>query len=205
MKKWVLVLISVSFLFLIGACGRSRLDSSIDAPKEVEPTRDCPAAVDGAQPLVNEAHGYCLVYPAGYTVYHPSGNEVSIVVGSLMNHVEPRASIEVSEAAGRTVVQAADELIAEFNQGVGFDIKRSGAMVGGEEAIVLDNMPGQDLHRRVVVIHDGLLYWLQFTPIGVDYGEAGKRTEVLYATVIESLRFLPGGGVSQNDEVEESQ
>jgi len=110
-----------------------------------------------------------------------------------MNHTEPSASIQVQEAAGRTVAQATEELMAEFNDGVGFDIKRSSVTVGGEEAIVLDNMPGQDLHRRVVVIHDGILYWLHFMPVGADYGEVGTRTEVLYTTMIDSLRFLPGG------------
>jgi hypothetical protein len=160
----------------------------------------CPSPSEGTQLLVNEGQGYCLLYPDEYAVYYPNQNEVSLVIGSLMNHTEPRASITVEGAAGRTVAQAADELMAEFGGGAGFDIERETTTVGGEDAVVLDNMPGQDLHRRVVVIHGDLLYWLFFAPVGADYGEVGTRTEALYETIVDSLHFLPGPIAATSDD-----
>ena len=152
----------------------------------------CPQPDAEHKQYIHYADGYCLLYPDEYAVYYTSANEVSIVVGSLMNHIEPRASISVERAAGRTATQAADELMAEFGGGAGFDIERDSTTVGGQEAIVLDNMPGQDLHRRVVVLYGDLLYWLFFTPAGAEYGEVATGTEALYETIIDSLIFLSG-------------
>jgi hypothetical protein len=100
-----------------------------------------------------------------------------------------RAYIEGHDAAGRTAAQAADELTAEFSS-ADFNIERISITVDGREAVVLDDMPGQDTSRQVVIVHNGRLYKLTFVPEGEDYGDAHAQTENLYATVVNSFKFL---------------
>jgi hypothetical protein len=56
---------------------------------------------------------------------------------------------------------------------------------------VLDNMPGQDTNRQVVIVHNDRLYKLNFVPVGEDYGDAYRQMEDLYTTVIHSWNFMP--------------
>jgi hypothetical protein len=149
----------------------------------------CPITTEDTQLLVNEVHGYCLLYPAGYQVQYPNDSEAVLFVGSLLNVEQPRASIEVQGAADRTAAQVADELVAEWS--MGFSIQRTEVIVDGEQVLVLDNVPGQDMNRQVIFVHDGLLYRLTFMPQGKDYGEIHTRMEQLYATVVSSFSFLP--------------
>jgi hypothetical protein len=44
---------------------------------------------------------------------------------------------------------------------------------------VLDNMPGQDTNRQVVIVHNDRLYKLNFVPVGEDYGDAYRQMEDL--------------------------
>jgi hypothetical protein len=159
------------------------------APREPGGRTGCPATTEDTQLLTNEAHGYCLLYPAGYEVQYPNDDEAVILIGSLLNVDQPRASIKVEGAAGRTAAQVADELVAEWS--LGFDIQWTEVRVDGEQVIVLDNVPGQDRSRQVIFVHDGLLYRLTFMPQGKEYGAISTRMEQLYAAVVSSFRFLP--------------
>lgn len=145
-------------------------------------------APEGAvQTLTNEDHGYSLHYPAGYDVLHPNEHDTVIFVGSLLNVEQPRAYITVQGADGRTAGQVADELAGEFD--VDLNIQRTSIVIDGEEAAVLDNMPGQDINRQVVVVHNDRLYTLTFVPASEDYGQVYARMKDLYATVI-AFTFL---------------
>ena len=177
------------FVLLLSACDRLGRSQATSAPREAEDKTGCPAVTEGTQLLLNEAHGYCLLYPVGYEVRYPNDSEAILFVGSLLNVEQPRASIHVQAAAGRTAAQVADEVVAEWS--MGFDIQRTEVTVGGEQVIVLDNVPGQDTNRQVIVVHGGLLYRLTFMPQGKEYGEVYTRMEQLYATVVSSFRFLP--------------
>jgi len=147
----------------------------------------CPTPTGDEQLLVNAEDGYCLLYPAGYVAEQTAPGATSIVLGSLMNHTDPRVSIEVSDAAGRTLGEIGDQLVADYAPG--FDVVRTTATVGGAEALVLDNLPGQDLNRRAAVLHDGQLYSFFFTPLG-ETDEARAALETFYQGVLGSFRFL---------------
>ncbi len=70
-------------------------------------------------------------------------------------------------------------------------IERSVISVGGEDAVVLDGLPGQDINRQVVVVHGDRLYHLTFVPASADYGDLYAQMETLYSTAIDSLAFVP--------------
>ena len=50
-------------------------------------------------------------------------------------------------------------------------------------AVLLDNLPGQDFNRRVVVKHNNLVYSLMFMPLT-------PEAEPFYQSVLASLHFV---------------
>jgi hypothetical protein len=186
--RWLIPVLLFGLL-MSGACDYLGGSQATSAPREAGDKTGCPTVTEGTQLLLNEAHGYCCLYPVGYQVRYPNDSEAVLFVDSLLNVEQPRASIKVQPAADRTAAQVADELVAEWS--MGFDIERTEVTVGGEQVIVLDNVPGQDTNRQVICVHDGLLYELMFMPQGKAYGEVSTRMEQLYATVVGSFRFLP--------------
>lgn len=138
---------------------------------------------------VETAQGYCLHYPATYSLIQSTPASIEIVVDTVMNHVDPRASLTVEAANGRSLTAIVEQMIAEFVQ-PGQTVDRHDLTLDGLPAVMLDNLLGQDVYRRVVAIQNERLYSFFFSPIG----EAGTATrdqaETLYQTVIDSFRFL---------------
>jgi hypothetical protein len=149
---------------------------------------NCPETTDDTRLLQNRKHGYCLLYPLGYKVEKPNDAEMALVVGSLLNATDPRVSIQVEDAAGQTADEWAKQIAADFE---GFPIERSSVALGGVEAIVLDKLPGQDINRRVLFEHEGLLYELTFSPADESAGDVYGRMETLYDTIVASFAFIP--------------
>jgi hypothetical protein len=102
--------------------------------------------------------------------------------GDIMNHVDPRVSIDVTEAGDRTLEQVAEEMVTSYVPS-GEDVDRQSVTVGGAEGVLLDNLMGQDLNRRVAVVHNGRLYSLMMMPLS-------PEAEPFYQGVLESLQFL---------------
>ncbi|HSG15105.1 MAG TPA: hypothetical protein VLE70_02130 [Anaerolineae bacterium] len=159
-----------------------------EPPADPEESAACPLPVDGTKLLTDEAHGYCLLYPTSHTVVQLESGNTEIVVGDLMNHIDPRVSIKVEPAKGRSAAQAADEWLADFSL-PDFDIKQSATTIGGQEAVMLDMMPGQDLNRQLLVVHDGQLYHLFFAPFDPSAGESYAQMEELFGIVTGSFVF----------------
>ena len=122
----------------------------------------CPEATDSTYLLRDPRHGFCLLYPVTHKVERPNSQEVILVVGGLLNAGDPRAMIRVTPGEGRAAADTADEIVAGFE---GFEIARSETTVAGEPAVVLDNLPGQDINRRVIFTHEDRLYDIYFSPI----------------------------------------
>jgi len=157
-------------------------------PRSVWPDGWLAAPTDDTWLLKDRMHGYSLLYPLGYKVEKPSDIETALVVGSLLNAADPRVDIVVEDAGGRTADDLAKQIAADFE---GFPIERGSVVLGGVEAIVLDKLPGQEINRRVLLEHDGLLYQLTFWPADESAGDAYQRMEALYETVVASFTFVP--------------
>jgi hypothetical protein len=159
---------------------------------KVVPGEDCLEAKTDTQPLTYDSHNFCMLYPTGYDVDERSENEIVLFMGSLLDVAHPKVFIEVQDAAGRTAEQIADELATEVQGSMpGYNVERSfGLSVGYEPAWVLENMPGQEISRQVIVVHDGQLYKLTFVPADEQTGELYTQLESLYTTVVNSFRFL---------------
>ncbi len=149
----------------------------------------CPTPGDDTQLYTDETHGYCVLYPAMHQPIDVNEAETVFVVGDLMDVSNPRISINVTDAAGQDTEAAAGQILSVF--GLSDMSTQSNVIMSGVDAIVLDNMPGQDINRRVIVVYNGRLYDLTFSPVGADYGDLTQQTEQVYRTVVDSFTFLP--------------
>jgi hypothetical protein len=166
---------------------RSIADTRLQSSK---PVGGCPAATTGTKLLQDKDHGYCLLYPQEFAVENPNSNETMLYVGSPLNFEQARAYIEIQEAAGLTAAQIADKLEADVQAAIpGFAIKRSTLKLDGQEAVVLDNLPGQEISRQVIVVHNAQVYKLTFMPADKAVEDAYQQMESLYATVTDSFSF----------------
>jgi hypothetical protein len=158
-----------------------------------EPAAACAPGAEAPQVLTDIAHGYCLAYPAGYEIAQPNPAETVLYVGSLLDVAHPKLFIRVEDARGRTAEQVADDVVSEATGGQsGFIIDRTaGLTLGDEPAVRLDGVPGQDLSRQVIAVHDGRGYRLTFVPDDASQGEVYRAMEALYALVMGSFRFVP--------------
>ncbi len=156
--------------------------ATAEAPAEAAA---CPAATDDTYLLRNPQHGYCLLYPVTHKVERPNADEVNLVIGGLLNTTDPRANIRVISGDGVTAASFADDIVTSFE---GFEIARSETTVAGEPAVVLDNVPGQDINRQVIFTHEDRLYHIYFSPVD----QANPDTlEPLAQGVLESFTFMP--------------
>ncbi|MBV6402850.1 MAG: hypothetical protein CNIPEHKO_03166 [Anaerolineales bacterium] len=196
MKKLFLALVMIT----LAACVPSTLstpENTLVAPVTDAPTESptaqgngCPAETAGMKLLINEENGYCLLYSADHSVILPHLIVINPVNAPGDVPGEAWAEIVMEPASGRTAAQVADAQIAEW--GEGFGITRSEILVDGQQAIVVDGLPGQDSQRKVFVVGNERLYTLAFLPwFPSNDPSQPAPLENLYATIVGTIHFLP--------------
>jgi hypothetical protein len=197
--RWLVVL--MMFSLVLSGCAPLYLALQVGTINEMETTGPiepveqfwsadgCPMPVAGTEVLKNPRNGYCLLYPETYAVVRPNQFQTYLLIGGLLNVADPRVDIMVEDARGRTAEEIADEL--QFDVVPGDNIVRTNITVAGQEAVVLDNVPGQEISRRVVFVYEDRLYHLTFMPADANLGEIYERMEALYAMVINSFSLIP--------------
>jgi hypothetical protein len=132
--------------------------------------------------------GLCFSYPQGYT-QTPNNDTVEIAAPDLPGtDMKGLFWLEISDSYNRTAEKIADQ---DMTYATGVDVGRWTVTLGGEQAVVLDGMPGQDLQRRVYVVHQQTLYVLAFMPTRTENKEAGDQMEALYTAVTNSWAWSP--------------
>lgn len=148
-----------------------------------------PASGTTAHTVTNGPLDYCFAYPEGFTQQTNDG-QVEVIGPHSGSGPEPGLVwIDATDAQDRTAQDVANE---EVNA-VGGLHPRSTVMLGGEEALVLDGMPGQDAIRKVYIVHGGLLYTLSFSPYYSDNTTAMAQMETLFALVTSSWVWMSSG------------
>ncbi len=155
----------------------------------IEPTSEQPSNPSfPTESFSSDRLGLCFSYPQGYKQI-PNGDSIEIAAA------EPAGSdvkglfwLEISDAYGRSVETIADQ---EITLAGGTGISRSTVMLGGEPAVVLDGVPGQDLQRRVYVVREPTLYILAFMPTRSENRATSEQMESLYAAVTGSWAWSP--------------
>ena len=180
MKKLIYLL---PFLFGIFACAPQiqPTPTSVDATS-VAPTEEV---------FSSDELGICFSYPLGYT-QNPYSDTVEILGPALPG--SDRIGLfwlEKSDSQGRTAEKVADEELAIVP---GLNVGRSTVTLGGEPALVLDGMPGQDLQRRVFIVRGQTLYILAFMPTRSENQAANDQMEALFTAVTNSWAWSPCSG-----------
>ena len=140
-------------------------------------------APDAGGVFESTTYGFCLGTPPGYAVVETEPGSFSLVAGGdVMNHVDPRVSIEVTDTGDRTLAQVAAEMAAAY-AAPGETLEAQAVSVGGVEGVLFDNLIGQDPNRRLAVVHAGRLYSLMMTPLT-------PAAEPFYQDVLASLRVV---------------
>jgi hypothetical protein len=183
-KLFLLALLALAILALAGCGEETNAQELTVAPEPYA----CPESTTETRLLRNSQHGYCLLYPSAYKVERPNANETDLVIGSLLNVQDPRVNIVVEEAGGQSAGQMADAFLAAVD---GFDVSRTSTTVAGVEAVVLDKLPGQEINRRVWLVHEGRSYQMTFTPADESLGEPYAQMEALYELITDSFTLIP--------------
>lgn len=188
MKRPSLNFLLLLFVLLaVTACRPANTATTSRNPGDVVPANGCPEVTPGTYQLVAAAQGFCTLYPDSYNAVQGEDGSVMLYVRSLYNDHVPLAWITYMPSEGQTLEALAAQRLAEYAWP---DTQPESIMLGGEPAVMLDNLPGQDTNRRVVAVHDDRVYDLVINGIGANYGEAGELAEALYDTVITSLQFI---------------
>ncbi|HLO28004.1 MAG TPA: hypothetical protein VK249_02640, partial [Anaerolineales bacterium] len=194
-------LLSLFFAAILASCnslaGNPQVTSpSVSTTEVAESPKQTPSSgIEPTSTLSLPAHlfssdqlGLCFSYPEGYTQL-PYEDTVEII-GPDLPAPDLRALfwLEKSDAYDRTAEVIADQ---DMTAAAGLNVGRSFVTLDGEEAVVLDGMPGQDFQRRVYVVHDQTLYVLAFMPTRSENQAASDQLEALYTAVTSSWAWSP--------------
>ena len=195
MKRFICSMLIVMVAIVLSACAKKTAQSNTavadvftPTPQVLESTPVPTSVKDTAQWFSSDQLGLCFSYPEGYTQL-PYEDTVEII-GPKLPAPDLRGLfwLEKSDAYDRTAEVIADQdMTAAGLSSVG----RSFVTLDGEEAVVLDGMPGQDFQRRVYVVHDQTLYVLAFMPTRSENQAASDQLEALYAAVMNSWAWSP--------------
>jgi hypothetical protein len=151
------------------------------------------ARIGGIQAYTDDALSFSVFMPKDYEVVHPSDSEVMFLAPGEGHPSDDRASatIFVEPAKGRTAEQVATE-ISEDNKSVmgpgytGGDI--TVMEIDGEPAYSVGGLTGQDLNRRLYMVHNDQLYWMLFVPDNPQ-AAAYLQMEDVYAMFVNTFQF----------------
>jgi len=162
-------------------------------PANVETASDkvsvasCPEPIPGTHQLIYAAKGICFLYPDNYDVFQSTDGSVAIYVRSLLNTEAPVAAIHFAALEGRAI----QEVIPDYPSDAELATMSLLTIDLGEEmATVLDNLPGEDVNRRIIAVHDDNVYDLMISRIGADYGVVGEEAEALYNLITSTFQFI---------------
>jgi hypothetical protein len=189
---------------LVSSC--SPVPSSIPAAGKVEPPKTVvtgvltptlqelesePAQTSEIEPaelFSSDQLGLCFSYPRGYTQI-PNTESVEITAPDLPDsNVKGLFWLEINDSDNRTAEMIADQ---DMTYAAGLSVGRWTVTLGGEQAVVLDGMPGQELQRRVYIVRQQTLYILAFWPARSENKAASDQMEALYAAVTSSWAWSP--------------
>jgi hypothetical protein len=151
------------------------------------------ARIGGLQAYTDDALGFGVFMPKDYEVLHPSDSEVMFLAPGEGHPSDNRASatILVEPSNGRTAEQVATA-IAEDNKSVMGPGYTGGAItvmeIDGESAYSVGGLTGQDLNRRVYMVHNDQLYWMIFVPDNPQ-AAAYLQMEDVYAMIVNTFHF----------------
>ena len=201
MKRFIYSTLLAMVAVALSACAKeaAQPDTTVadiftPTPQVLESTPVQTSVNDTAELFSSDQLGLCFSYPQGYTQI-PNSDTVEIAAPDLPgSDVKGLFWLEISDSYDRTAEVIADQdmTYAVAQQGVPPEnLGRWTVTLDGEPAVVLDGMPGQELQRRVYVVHQQTLYVLAFWPARSENQAASDQMEALYTAVTSSWAWSP--------------
>jgi hypothetical protein len=180
MKKLLIVSL------LVGAMVLSACNALADT--NAAGANGCPEAGEGTEEYTSEAHGFYLLYPEQFVISELASGTFRIEEEppAIPHPAPPFAHIEVTDAAGASAAEIADEVTADLS---GFELQREDITLGGEAAILFERLPGQELGRGVLAEHNDKLFRLTFYTADEERPEYEAMLE-LYQTLTDSFTYI---------------
>ncbi len=140
------------------------------------------------------AGGYCYAYPQRFRLdklfdlYGPlldaSAEPLYVTLGLTFAPAEQGATLE----------KVVDQFLTDVTTGIDLStfpkITRTPLKLGGEDALVVEPVPGFGSARFVFAIHSGLVYRLRFWPVDPSTGASAADLSDLYQRVTSSFSFI---------------
>lgn len=195
MKRFICSTLILTVAVVSSACAKETLQSNTPVADVFTPTSQALESTpvqtnvnDKTEFFSSNRLGFCFSYPQGYTLVSDS-ETVEIAAPDLPgSDVKGLFWLEISDSYHRTAEKIADEDMTTL---AGLNIGRWPLTLDGEPSVVLDGVPGQDLQRRVYVVHHQTLYILAFTPTRTENKAAGNQMEALYTAITNSWAWSP--------------
>jgi hypothetical protein len=173
------------------------ITSSLELPEaplvSTDASQVCPKATADTVSYVNEQEGFCLLNLPGFTVQSSISNTVvleSPPVGQDGKAVPASLTIEAFPDSGTSSAKdIADERLGGVTGSA--EVNPQPFNLGGEPALMADQVPGELATRQVFVVHDGTGYVLTLSPVDSAAPLAYQAAELLWKTVSNSFTFIP--------------
>jgi len=174
------------------------ITSSLELPEaplvSTDSSQVCPKATADTVSYVNETQGFCMLNLLGFTVQSAVSNTVvleSPPVGGNGQAVPASLTIEaLPDSSASSAEDIANERLGSAESD-STSISQQPFTLGGEPAVLADQVPGDLATRQVFVLHDGTGYVLTLSPVDSAAPLAYQAAELLWKTVSASFTFIP--------------
>ena len=198
MRRVIFFTLIVMIAIVLSACTEETSQSNpavSDIPQALDSTQTQTEVNAPTELFSSDQLSLCFSYPKGYTHTSFPDDTFSITAPYLPGAGDTSGHfwLEISDSYNRSALRIADEdMTIAASQGVPrANLDTWSITLGGEEAVVVDGMPGQNLQRRVYVVHEQTLYVLAFSPTRSENKAVGDQMETLYTAVTNSWAWSP--------------
>ena len=164
---------------------------------ELDPVERCPTASAGTTQYINQANGICFLYPSNLTLdddmFRP--DEIVHLVGERvsqggMDSVAVDLSIAYNGPAdGLDSTQYAQTWVELNLQGL--DPQQRATSIGGQAAVIIDELPGMIGRRAAFLIANGVKYQIVLMPRPEEVPQLTEEATLAWETVTQSIVFFP--------------
>jgi hypothetical protein len=224
-STWILILTAV--LIFTQACAMLAVDPSPTPPVEAtipvppaespttepapsetpvpDPAASCPTPSSSSSLYLSRENGFCFLYPVGFSLEPDSQRPDEAV--TLIGPVEPGTSMERirvtlhlaynGPADGLDSSGYAQRWFELYTAGSGISYSPAAASIGGQAAVILNNIPGYITQRGAFLVANGIKYQILLLPLPGDIPALDEPTNQVWDTVTSTLVFFP----PENDRV----
>jgi inhibitor of cysteine peptidase len=170
--------------------------SSLEIPQAPLVSSDasqvCPKATADTVSYVNEQEGFCLLQLLGFTVQSAVSNTVVLESPPLGENGQAVPASLTIEALPDSGASSAEDIANErLGSAESAGVSQQPFTLGGEPAVLADQVPGDLATRQVFAVHDGTGYVLTLSPVDSSAPLAYQAAELLWKTVSASFTFIP--------------